>query len=852
MKFGFVIHPFNLSQLRAFAMNTDFIEYLWQPHQLASTFLRKNRELLESAERATVLQSRQRDIIAVHAFDKVISAKASSTSGIVVSIPMLPEEILNDQSLALEMVQRACEACAEWGAEIVGLGAYTAIIGSRGEKINAATRVPVTTGNSYTVFTTLLALDKLLSRIGRDLSAGKVVIIGFQGSIGLALSKMLAQRRLDLVLVGRGSSKYLPRSLARVIEESGVSVELCSSVEEGVKRGDVVISATSSGQIIEQQWLLPGTVVIDVAQPRDVIGQAAERSDILVLDGGLAHLPKATESPRRLDFWTYNTVFACMAETMILALENRAEPFSLGRELSLEKIQEVGRLGSEHGFTVDDFLSFGVPVERGVLNRLRKTEFRHAPLKKHFFVGLEGGLQATREDVYGRYSHYMDPFLASALEMLHLDKNYVKADGVFLWDDEGTRYLDFVSSFGALNVGHHHPRVVEAVEAVLKGRVPNFLKPSTGVLTTALAETLAMIAPGDLDTSFFCNSGTEANEGALKLARLFTGRPRIAYAEGSFHGKTFGSLSVTHSDRFRRPFEPLLPGCVEVPYGALPPLEEPLRHEDVAAFIVEPIQGEGGIIVPPDGYLKEAERLCKKYGTLLILDEVQTGFGRTGKMFAAEHCELEPDIMTVAKSLSGGLIPIGAFITTSEIWDKTYGRFDHYNIHTSTFGGNNLAAAAALATIQVLYEEGLIDRARTLGEYFYQQLKGLTQYKIVREVRGKGLMLGVEFHDFLADILEIAAVKRILKHFPQEVSQGLGKLSAGIIAMVIIIGELLNEYKIAAQVTLHNSLTLRIQPPLIVAQEHIDYFIDSLDKVCRRMEAIAEMCTNLDSAAWSR
>jgi putrescine aminotransferase len=209
--------------------------------------------------------------------------------------------------------------------------------------------------------------------------------------------------------------------------------------------------------------------------------------------------------------------------------------------------------------------------------------------------------------------------------------------------------------------------------------------------------------------------------------------------------------------------------------------------------------------------------------------------------------------MTVAKSLSGGLIPIGAFITTSEIWDQTYGRFDNYNLHTSTFGGNNIGAAAALATIQVLYEEGLIDKAGTLGEYFYQQLKELeAKYKVVRQVRGKGLMLGIEFHDFLAKILDAAAVKKMLDHFPQELARGLSNLSAQMIATVGIIGELLNEYKIAAQVTLHRSLTLRIQPPLTITKDHVDYFVDSLDKICRRMEVVAEMCENLDSAAWSR
>ncbi len=853
MKFGFIIHPLNLSQLRAFALNTAFVEHFWQPHEFAKAFLRDNKELLDAPDTASFLNFRQNGILRVHSFDRVISATGASTSGIVVSIPMVPEAILNEQPVALDMLRRACEKCQEWGAEIIGLGAYTAIVGSRGEWINQAAGIPVTTGNSYTVHSALLALETILDRIGRSLSGKKVIVIGFQGSIGLAISKILARRGIDLVLIGRGSARYLPKSLSAAIEEAGINVEVYSSVEEGVKQGDVVISATSTGQILDQNWLLPGTLVIDVAQPRDVRGQRMERPDILVIDGGLVRLPRDTLSTSLFDSWTFDTVFSCLAETVILALENRAEPFSVGRELNLEKIEEIGRLGEKHGLMIDGLLSFGAPVERSAFSRLRKTEYKNSPARKRFLISVEKGLQTKRAEVYRRYRSYVDPFLASALEVLNLNKNFVKAEGVYLWDDEGNRYLDFSSNFGAVNVGHNHPKVVGALEAVLTGKVPNFVKPSTGQLMTALAETLATIAPGDLDTCFFCNSGTEANEGALKLARLFTGRTRIAYAAGGFHGKTFGSLSVTDNEKFRRPFEPLVPDCVKVPYGALPQLEETLKAADVAAFIVEPIQGEGGIIVPPDGYLKAAERLCKNHGTLMILDEVQTGLGRTGKMFAAEHWELAPDIMTVAKSLSGGLIPIGAYITTAEIWDKTYGQLDHYNLHTSTFGGNNLGAAAGLATLHVMEDEGLIERARTLGDYFYQRIGGLaSKYKIVRQVRGKGLMLGVEFDDFLTKIFHTAAVKRMLDHFPRAVTAGLSGLTAGLIASVGIIGEFLNEHRIVAHVTLHNSLTLRIQPPLTITQEQVDYFTEALDRLCHKMEVIAEMCGNLDSAAWSR
>jgi 3-acetyloctanal aminotransferase len=853
VKFGFIVHPLNPAQLRAFAMDSEFVERLWRPHEFMMRFLRSNREMLRTGDADWIARAKSLPNFRVRTYPLVRSDHGESTSGIVVSIPLLPDQILQDQARALEMVKRACEECAEWGAEIVGLGAYTGIIGSRGEKVGESVGVPVTTGNSYTVHSSLLGLRRLLGRIGRSLTGRKVVVIGYQGSIGLAIAKLLARQGVDLVLVGRGLEKFLPRSLATITHESGVSVECCASVEEAVGKSDVVLSATSSGAVIDPKWLAPGTVVLDIAQPRDVIGSESARRDVLIIDGGLVQLPEAGGSGDVLDAWTYGTIFSCLAETMILALDERAEAFSVGRELSLERIEEIGRRGETHGFGVREFLSFGQPVDRGRIHALRKTEFRRSSTPLSFVVGVEEAGARTGEEVRDAYREYMDPFVASTLRMLSLDRHYVRAEGAYLWDEEGRRYLDFMAGFGAVNVGHHHPRVVEAIGAALRKEVPNFVKPANGSYTTALAETLAMIAPGDLDTTFFCNSGTEAVEGAIKVARMFTRRTRVVHAEGSFHGKTLGSLSVTDNPRFRRPFEPLVPDVARVPYGDLEPLAKILEPGDVAAFIVEPVQGEGGIVVAPPGYLKEAERLCKRHGTLFVLDEVQTGFGRTGKMFAAEHWGLEPDILTLAKSLSGGEIPIGAFVTRSDIWDRVFGSVDTYNLHTSTFGGNNVACAAGLAAIEVLYEENLVERARCVGEHLLARLRGLpARYRVVRDVRGMGLMLGVEFQDFFADMLAIPAMQRMLGHLPGQVVPALCRLSGDATAAVFLISELLNEHRILAQVTLHRSLTLRVQPPLVVGREEVDAFADALETVCRQMQVTAAMGETMDSATWSR
>jgi putrescine aminotransferase len=286
------------------------------------------------------------------------------------------------------------------------------------------------------------------------------------------------------------------------------------------------------------------------------------------------------------------------------------------------------------------------------------------------------------------------------LGLLDFDRQFVRAEGIYVWDSKGEKYLDFLGAYGALNTGHNHPRVLEALDRVKE--MPNLLQASLGTVVSALAKNLALITPGNLQRSFICNSGAEAVEGALKMARAATGRQKLIYCDGSFHGKTLGALAVTGRGKYQRAFQPLVPGCTSVPYGDLGALEYELKKEETAAFILEPVQGEGGIIIPPSGYLPEVRRLCSKYGTLLIIDEIQTGLGRTGKMFACQHDGVVPDIMCLAKSLGGGIMPAGAYITTDEIWKKAYGGMEKALLHTSTFGGNTWAAAAGIAALEII------------------------------------------------------------------------------------------------------------------------------------------------------
>lgn len=432
------------------------------------------------------------------------------------------------------------------------------------------------------------------------------------------------------------------------------------------------------------------------------------------------------------------------------------------------------------------------------------------------FLSLEEALSQSREQVAENHKAYLNAGLVTLMGLLDFNKQFVKAEGIYVWDNQGNRYLDFLGAYGALNIGHNHPKVLAALDRVREA--PNLLQASLGTLTGALASNLAVVTPGALQRSFFCNSGAEAVEGALKLARAATGRQGLIYCEGSFHGKTFGALSVTGREKYRKHFQPLLPGCSSVPFGDLDALESRLKEETAAAFIVEPIQGEGGIILPPPGYLPGAKKICSRYGSLLILDEIQTGLGRTGQMLYCQYEGVTPDILCLAKSLGGGVIPLGAYITTDQVWKKAYGSVDKALLHTSTFGGNTWAMAAAIATLEVLYEEKLAKRAAESGEYLLAGLRRLQEkYPLVKDVRGRGLMIGIEFNQ--------------PGDFASKASFGLvNKLSQEYLGSMVA-GELLNKHRIITAYTLNNPNVIRLEPPLAVTREQLDTILGALDEI---------------------
>ena len=436
---------------------------------------------------------------------------------------------------------------------------------------------------------------------------------------------------------------------------------------------------------------------------------------------------------------------------------------------------------------------------------------------KERLLGLDGALSLDKSTAGELFGRYVNPGLKMLLSAVGFDKRFVRAEGVAVFDDAGRKHLDFLAGYGSLPFGHNPKDIVAAVEKA--GESPNFLQAQTSPFQAALAHDLAQITPGELEISFFCNSGTEAVESALKLARAAQGQGAFVYCTGAFHGKTLGSLSVGGREKYKKPFMPLLSGTVEIPFGDADALEKVLKAQNVAAFIVEPVQGEGGVNVSPDGYLRKCRELTERYGALLILDEVQTGFGRTGKMFACEHEGIAPDIMCLAKALGGGVMPIGATIATRKVWEKAYGGLSRAVLHTSTFGGGARACAAALASIQKIVSEDLPGRAASLGQYFIDNLRALKdKYSAIQEVRGKGLLIGLEFKKPVSGLLDHLTAGTLNKVAEEYYAS-------------LVAAQLLKKHGVITAYTLNNPNVMRLEPPLIVEKQDIDYVLDAMEDV---------------------
>ncbi len=428
---------------------------------------------------------------------------------------------------------------------------------------------------------------------------------------------------------------------------------------------------------------------------------------------------------------------------------------------------------------------------------------------------LPGLLAEHRDDGYELYGRYLNPQQPRMLHAIGFDRVYERAEGAYLYDSQGHAYADFLAGFGVFAAGRNHPVIRKALHDALDAQLADWTQFDCPPLPGLLAERLLAKAPG-LERVFFCNSGTEAVESALKFARYATGRGRVIFCDHAFHGLTTGSLSVNGSEDFRRGFGPLLPDT-SIPLGDLDALEAELRKGDVAAFIIEPIQGKG-VHLPPDGFLTAAAALLHDHGALLICDEVQCGFGRSGEFFAYQHERVVPDIVTVAKALSGGFVPVGAVLVKGWIFEKVYSSMERVLVHSTTFKGGVLAMAAGLATLAVLDDEGLVANAARTGEALRTALTAMAErHDVLADVRGRGLMIGLEFDK--PSSLRARTSWNMLE-----------KARVGLFAQMVVVA-LFQRHRVLTQVSGDHIEVIKLIPPLMIGDAEVKLFTEAFGEV---------------------
>lgn len=431
-----------------------------------------------------------------------------------------------------------------------------------------------------------------------------------------------------------------------------------------------------------------------------------------------------------------------------------------------------------------------------------------------------------------RFGAYVNPAFVRLMGAFGYGQVYERAAGTRLWDGEGREVLDFVASYGATSLGHHPPKLLERVSAMFADESPALIQAGIGEHTAALAAELAKLT-APLTRSMFSTSGSEAIDAAMKLARAATKRRAILYCKGGFHGLGLGPLSITSHGRMREVFEPLVPECYEVPFDDLPALERSLVDSKAAAFVVEAIQAEAGVLVPKDDYLRAAHALCKKHGALLVLDEIATGLGRTGSLFAYEREGLVPDVLVLGRSLGGGLVPVSATITTPEIHDRAFGRIDRFDLHGATFAGWNLGHRIALAALEIVREDDLAGAARARGEQLIERLRdSIGSHPFVKGIRGRGLLVGIELG-------------------PTRAGGLLGRLLPGVVDVVSkrVLGQWLAlrllERGILARPASQQWNVLKLMPPLTVSEAEIDRAVDTIADVLAHYTDLRPLLTDV-------
>jgi ornithine--oxo-acid transaminase len=430
-----------------------------------------------------------------------------------------------------------------------------------------------------------------------------------------------------------------------------------------------------------------------------------------------------------------------------------------------------------------------------------------------------------------QYENHVNPQWSRLLDVLQMRVRYRRCEGAELWTEEGRRILDFLSGYCVHNAGHNHPAIIAELKEELDRGGPAMLQSHVPELAGELASELCSRAGGRLRKVFFCSSGSEGVEAAIKFSRARTGRGGLLSAHGAFHGLTCGALSLMTDPFWREGFGPMLADASTVPFGDIPALERQLATRKFAAFIVEPIQGEAGIRVPDPAYLQTAQAACRRYGALFVLDEVQTGMYRTGPFLAAHHYGVDPDMVVMAKALSGGLVPSAAVLMTDEIYGAVFNSLRRSIVHTSTYSENGLSMRAGLATLRVMDAEKLGERGRAMGEFLRRRLReALAGYEMVKEVRGEGLMNGIEFHAPCQLSLKLAF-------------ESFKAIHAGMFGQVVVM-RLFHDYGILTQMCGNNFLVLKAAPPLVVDEGQIEEFVTAIAGVVQRMHTSGSFWTD--------
>jgi putrescine aminotransferase len=442
-------------------------------------------------------------------------------------------------------------------------------------------------------------------------------------------------------------------------------------------------------------------------------------------------------------------------------------------------------------------------------------------------ITLQQALDGDRGEVVRLHERHLNPRMMKVYQFIGLDQVPVRAQGIHFWDAAGTRYTDLLSAFGTLAFGHNPPELWAALDEMRARGVPNLVE-GPSPLASALAANLSTLAPGRLNRVYFANSGTEAVDAAVKLARSATGRAELIACKGAYHGRSIAALSVMDRREYRERFEPLLSDVHFVDFGDVDALASMLRSKRAAAVIIEPVQCEAGMVVPPPGYLTRARQICSETGALLIFDEIQCGLGRSGKLFACDQFEVVPDCLLLGKALGGGLMPLSALLTTNEIWFAGKGDAPQSPFHASTYAANSNACAVGLACLEMFCENGLIERATATGDYLRERLRDLqSRQPLIAEVRGIGSLAGIKL-----------AVPGVLRPALASHPDGRYLLSS------LLLKRLIREHRMVTSITLNNADVVRVQPPLNAERQVIDQFVEALEESLHYLRAYAKAVLN--------